>query len=230
MARPRVKKILLSDDQVRELKKVLKSAKVCDTVKCRCRVLLDLDMNHGTQYTYEQCANRHGMSKTTVRSVIDTFSSGGLNAVLTIRRSVNSDNANRKVDGRAESRIIQLACGPAPEGHGRWTLRLLADKSKVVLDEPVGKDAIDRVLKKKEIRPHRNQYWCIPSKEDPEFIACMEDVLDVYERPYDPLRPVICMDEKPYHLLGEGREPLPMKPGSDKKLDSELLLSDKNRN
>ena len=81
MARPRVKKILLSDDQVRELKKVLKSAKVCDTVKCRCRVLLDLDMKHGTQYTYEQCANRHGMSKTTVRSVIDTFSSGGLNAV-----------------------------------------------------------------------------------------------------------------------------------------------------
>ena len=60
MARPRVKKILLSDNQVRELKKVLRSAKVCDTVKCRCRVLLDLDMNHGTQYTYEQCANRHG--------------------------------------------------------------------------------------------------------------------------------------------------------------------------
>ena len=148
MARPRVKKILLSDDQVKELKKVLRSAKVCDTVKCRCRVLLDLDMNHGTQYTYEQCANRHGMSKTTVRSVIDTFSSGGLDAVLTIRRSVNSDNANRKVDGRAESRIIQLACGPAPEGYGRWTLRLLADKSKVVLDEPVGKDAIARVLKK----------------------------------------------------------------------------------
>lgn len=151
MARPRVKKILLSDDQVRELKKVLKSAKVCDTVKCRCRVLLDLDMNHGTQYTYEQCANRHGMSKTTVRSVIDTFSSGGLNAVLTIRRSVNSDNANRKVDGRAESRIIQLACGPAPEGHGRWTLRLL----KVVLDEPVGKDAIARVLKKRNQAPQK---------------------------------------------------------------------------
>lgn len=51
----------------------------------------------------------------------------------------------------------------------------------------------------------------------------MEDVLDVYERPYDPLRPVICMDEKPYQLLGEGREPLPMTPGSDKKLDSEYV-------
>ena len=51
----------------------------------------------------------------------------------------------------------------------------------------------------------------------------MEDVLDVYERPYDPLRPVVCMDEKPYQLLGEGKEPLPMKPGSDKKLDSEYV-------
>ena len=51
----------------------------------------------------------------------------------------------------------------------------------------------------------------------------MEDVLDVYERPYDPLYPVFCMDEKPYQLLGEGREPLPQKPGSDKKLDSEYV-------
>ncbi len=51
----------------------------------------------------------------------------------------------------------------------------------------------------------------------------MEDVLDVYERPYDPLYPVICVDEKPYQLLGESREPLPMKPGSDQKLDSEYV-------
>lgn len=51
----------------------------------------------------------------------------------------------------------------------------------------------------------------------------MEDVLDVYELPYDPMRPVVCMDEKPYQLLGEAREPLPMKPGSDKKVDSEYV-------
>ena len=51
----------------------------------------------------------------------------------------------------------------------------------------------------------------------------MEDVLDVYSRPYDPLRPVVCMDEKPYQLLGESREPLPMEPGSKKKLDSEYV-------
>lgn len=49
----------------------------------------------------------------------------------------------------------------------------------------------------------------------------MEDVLDVYEMPYDPKRPVVCMDEKPYQLLADVRKPLPMKPGSNQKIDSE---------
>lgn len=49
----------------------------------------------------------------------------------------------------------------------------------------------------------------------------MEDVLEVYSRPYNPARPVICMDEKPYQLLGEVREPVPAKPGALEKVDSE---------
>ena len=48
----------------------------------------------------------------------------------------------------------------------------------------------------------------------------MEDVLDVYELPYDSSRPVVCMDEKPYQLLGDAREPLPMCPGDNQKIDS----------
>ena len=51
----------------------------------------------------------------------------------------------------------------------------------------------------------------------------MEDVLDVYELPYDETYPVVCMDEKPYQLLGESREPLPMIPVSDRKTDSEYV-------
>lgn len=49
----------------------------------------------------------------------------------------------------------------------------------------------------------------------------MEDVLDVYELPYNPQIPVVCMDEKPYQLLGEARESWAMRPGDDKKVDSE---------
>ena len=49
----------------------------------------------------------------------------------------------------------------------------------------------------------------------------MEDVLDVYERPYCQERPVVCLDEKPYQLLGEVRNPLPVRPGQNLKEDAE---------
>ena len=51
----------------------------------------------------------------------------------------------------------------------------------------------------------------------------MEDVLDVYARPRDPEMPVVCMDEKPYQLLGHAREPIPAAPGGDAKIDSEYV-------
>ena len=51
----------------------------------------------------------------------------------------------------------------------------------------------------------------------------MEDVLAVYARPHDPRRPVVCMDEKPYQLLGQVRDPIPAEPGHDRKEDSEYI-------
>ena len=51
----------------------------------------------------------------------------------------------------------------------------------------------------------------------------MEDVLDVYERPYDEKHPVVCMDEKPYQLLGDARASWAMRPGDDRKVDSEYI-------
>ena len=53
------------------------------------------------------------------------------------------------------------------------------------------------------------QYWVIPPKADPEFIAAMEDVLDTYEQPYDSDYPVLCMDEQPVQLHKEVRQPIP---------------------
>lgn len=69
--------------------------------------------------------------------------------------------------------------------------------------------------------PHLKGYWCIPQKQDADFVACMEDIIDVYERPYARKRPVVCLDEKPLQLLGEVREPLPMRPGAVEKIDAE---------
>jgi len=51
----------------------------------------------------------------------------------------------------------------------------------------------------------------------------MEDVLAVYARPYDPAHPMVCMDEKPYQLLGHVRDPVPARPGRDRLIDSEYV-------
>lgn len=52
--------------------------------------------------------------------------------------------------------------------------------------------------------------WCIPPKHNADFVAHMEDVLEVYSRPYNEKYPVVCMDEKPFQLLDEYIEPIPM--------------------
>lgn len=52
--------------------------------------------------------------------------------------------------------------------------------------------------------------WCIPPKQNAEFVANMEDILSVYARKYKSAYPVICMDEKPFQLVGERYEPIPM--------------------
>lgn len=61
----------------------------------------------------------------------------------------------------------------------------------------------------------------MPEGPSAEFVAAMEDVLEVYHRPYDPQQPVVCMDECSKQLIGEVREPLPPKPGHVAKYDSE---------
>ena len=53
------------------------------------------------------------------------------------------------------------------------------------------------------------QYWVIPPEADAEFVAAMEEVLETYEKPYDPACPVLCMDEQPVQLIKETRPPIP---------------------
>jgi hypothetical protein len=53
------------------------------------------------------------------------------------------------------------------------------------------------------------QYWVIPPEADGEFVANMEEVLETYARPYDPTRPVLCMDEQPVQLVKEVRRRIP---------------------
>ena len=62
--------------------------------------------------------------------------------------------------------------------------------------------------------------WCIP-EASAEYVACMEDVLDLYEQPYDPMRPVVCYDEWRRALISETRQSIPAAPGHRKRIDYE---------
>ena len=84
----------------------------------------------------------------TITNTVNLYSKKGIEGIISLNRNVNFDNARRKLEGRAEARIIEVACSPAPEGHSRWTLRLLKEQAKIVLDVPVSKDTIVRALKK----------------------------------------------------------------------------------
>jgi len=65
--------------------------------------------------------------------------------------------------------------------------------------------------------------WCIPAQADGEFVYHMEDVLDVYQRPYDPDQPLICMDETSKQLVGEVALPIPIQPGQPQRYDYEYV-------
>ena len=148
MARPKKNHVQLSESDVKQLKRMIKQKDTNQTAVNRCRILLALDENHPPALSYDQCVDSYGVSKATISTVVKAFADGGIDSVLARKRSINSDNARRKVDGRTEAKLIEVACSPAPEGHSRWTIRLLEDQMKIILDEPISREAIRRTLKK----------------------------------------------------------------------------------
>lgn len=74
---------------------------------------------------------------------------------------------------------------------------------------------------KNTLKPWLNKQWVIPPKANAEFVCAMEDVLEVYQRPYDPRRPKVCLDECSKQLVAETRPPLPAEPGQVARYDYE---------
>jgi len=64
------------------------------------------------------------------------------------------------------------------------------------------------------LKPWQNKEWCIPAKENAEFVCAMEDVLNVYKRSYDETHPLICMDESSKQHIKETRQPITAKPSA----------------
>jgi len=79
---------------------------------------------------------------------------------------------------------------------------------------------VRRRLAENDLKPWRKDMWCVP-QVDGEYVARMEDVLDLYAEAPDPKRPVVCFDESPTQLIGEVRQPIPPEPGQLERYDCE---------
>jgi len=129
--------------------------------------------------------------------------------------------AGRKLSGKEEALLVATACSKPPQGRARWTLELLAG-AMVSLTEHVSlsRETVRRRLAENDLKPWRKDMWCIP-QVDADYVARMEDVLDLYAEEPNPKRPVVCFDESPTQLIGEMRQPIPAAPGQLERFDCE---------
>lgn len=117
------------------------------------------------------------------------------------RKKRKTPPVESKITGEVEAHVIAMACHNPPEGYCRWTLRLLSERMvQMNYIDKISHTTVGKILKENSLKPHLVEEWCIPKEQSADFAACMEDVLEVYIRPYDERFPVVCMDEKPLQL------------------------------
>ena len=206
--------VRLEPEQRDRLEHVVRAGKSSARVTTRARILLKTDDG----WFAPQVAEALDVALGTVYRIKRRFAEAGLEGVLQDRPQAQR---YRKLDDRGEAHLIALACSPAPEGHDHWTLRLLAGKVvELGLSPALSHETVRQRLKKNVLKPWQKQEWCIP-KVSADFVAHMEDVLDLYAEPYDPQRPVVCFDETSTQLLAETRPALPAQPGLPRRQDYE---------
>ena len=167
-----------------------------------------------------QIARAVGLSPTTIYRTKRAFVEEGLDAAL---HDATRPGGQRKLSGKEEALLIATACSTPPVGRARWTLDLLADALVRLTDhDTLSRDTVGRRLAENELKPWQRKMWCVP-KVDSEYVARMEDVLDLYAEPPDPKRPVLCFDESPTQLIGEARDPQPTAPGAPARVDYEYV-------
>ena len=206
--------VALTEQERAELKELIAAAKTLGQRRKRAQILLACDrgMTEETVATALQC----GMS--TIYRTKRRFVEEGLQAALSERPR---SGGNRKLTGREEATLVALACSTPPLGRARWTLELLAGELVRLVDHAsVSRETVRRRLAENELKPWQRKMWCIP-KVDAEFVARMEDVLDLYAESANRKQPVICFDETPTQLVGEARLPIPAQPGEVEKYDYE---------
>jgi len=143
----------LTSQEREQLKRLINTGKVAAYKQRHARILLLADEGpEGPGIIDDDVAKAVGCGRVTVERVRKQLVTQGLEAALQRRKIDRS--AQRLLDGDAEAHLIALACSQPPQGHNRWTLRLLAEKM-VILEvvEHCSKDTVHRTLKKTNLSP-----------------------------------------------------------------------------
>src|SRR5262249_2781256 len=153
-----------------------------------------------------------------IRNIGRRYQQGGLERALYER---SRPGAAEVLDESQKQRLIAMACSSPPEGRARWTVRLVEEEAVNRKWVPrVGRETIRILLLSHDLKPWREKMWVVADLDD-EYIVKMEDVLEVYERPYNPQEPVICVDEKPITRHADLRSASPAVPGREARRDNE---------
>ena len=207
-------RIELSEDERCELAGMLKGGKQAVRRLKRAQILLAADAG----VPDEAIAQSVRVSGSTVSRTKRRFVEGNLEGALTDELR---PGATRKLSGQEEALLVATACSRPPEGRARWTLELLAGEMvRLTAHDSLSRETVRRRLAENELKPWRRKMWCVPEVNG-EYVARMEDVLDLYAEPPDPAHPVVCLDESPVQLIGEGRIPIPAAPGQVERYDYE---------
>ncbi len=147
----------LTKDERERLLKLISAGEAPARMLNRARVLLKADIGEqdaggGPALADRQIAGMLETSRATVARVRERFFGQGLDAAL--ERSLPDRLYKKSLDGRAEARLIALACSEAPEGRDRWSMRLLADKAvELGIIESVSHETVRKTLKKTSCVP-----------------------------------------------------------------------------
>jgi len=146
--RPAKHVVALTATQRQDLRRLTRTGRSAARTLTHARILLQADTAAGGPGWHDaQIQTALGVSPSTIVRVRRRFVRGGLEAAL--HRRPPTRVRQRRLDGAQEAHLIALACGTPPDGHARWTLRLLADRF-VLLEgsTPVSYETVRRTLKK----------------------------------------------------------------------------------
>jgi transposase len=209
-------RVTLTTDERQQLEALVCGGKCAARRIKRAQILLAADSGSKD----EAIAQNIGVGTSTVYRTKQHFVEDGLERAL---NEAPRPGAPRKLGAADESLLIAVACSEPPDGRAKWTLDLLAGEMvRLTSHKTLSRDTVGRRLDEMAIKPWQEKMWCVPAI-NAEYVARMEDVLDLYAEPPDPLRPVVCFDETPRQLIGEARVPVRAEPGKPRRSDYEYV-------